>query len=71
MRYPVRCEDCGEMSDPEKGNPELCVCGSCEEDYFPCIVCDRQVKVREIRMVFSGGPGSEVICEQCNAVEGE
>ena len=54
------------MFDPEKGNPELCVCESCEEDYFPCIVCDRPIKVREIWTGF----GSEVVCEQCKAVQG-
>mgnify|MGYP001619844925 FL=1 len=67
----MRCEDCGEQFDPEKGNPELCVCEGCKEDYWPCIVCDKQVKVRDaMARVFKDSFGSEVICEQCQTVEG-
>ena len=57
----MKCDDCGEPFDPEKGNRALSVCLECEGSYLPCIACGRQVLVTYGEFV----GGNKVICETC------
>ena len=61
----MKCDDCGEAYDPEKGNSMLNVCLDCEEGYTPCIGCGWPQKLGKERVQEVG----ETLCAECREDE--